>query len=122
MPPMSFNHLRPILWTDQIDETIRFYTEVLEFVCDEQNADWGWASLHRDGVAIMLAKPTEHAPFNGAKFTGSFYINVTDVEDLWATLKDKVNVCYPIESFDWGMREFCIYDNNGYLLQFGQNT
>jgi len=21
---------------------------------------------------------------------------------------------------DWGMREFAIYDNNGYMLQFGQ--
>jgi hypothetical protein len=29
-------------------------------------------------------------------------------------------VCYGIEDFFYGMREFAIYDNNGYLLQFGQ--
>ena len=28
--------------------------------------------------------------------------------------------CYPIEDFHYGMREFAIFDNNGYLLQFGQ--
>jgi len=37
-------------------------------------------------------------------------------------LKDKVRVCYPLENFEYGMREFAIYDNNGYLLQFGQET
>jgi len=37
-------------------------------------------------------------------------------------LKDKVEVCYGIENFHYGMREFAIYDNNGYLLQFGQDV
>ena len=41
-------------------------------------------------------------------------------EQIWERLKDKTNVCYPIETFEYGMREFAIYDNNGYLLQFGQ--
>ena len=35
-------------------------------------------------------------------------------------MKDKAEVVYPIEDFDYGMREFAIRDNNGYLLQFGQ--
>jgi hypothetical protein len=39
---------------------------------------------------------------------------------LRAELKDKTKVCYPIETFGYGMREFAIFDNNGYLLQFGQ--
>ena len=25
-----------------------------------------------------------------------------------------------IETFDWGLRGFAIYDNNSYMLQFGQ--
>jgi hypothetical protein len=29
-------------------------------------------------------------------------------------------VAYPLEDFHYGMREFAIYDNNGYMLQFGQ--
>jgi len=29
-------------------------------------------------------------------------------------------IFYPIENFDYGMREFAIRDNNGYILQFGK--
>ena len=35
-------------------------------------------------------------------------------------LKDKARISYEIDNFPYGMREFAVYDNNGYLLQFGQ--
>jgi hypothetical protein len=31
-------------------------------------------------------------------------------------------VVYPIEDFSYGMREFAIRDNSGYILQFGKPT
>ena len=117
---MLFNYLRPMLWTDKLDETILFYSEKLGFACAEKNEEWGWAAMYRDSVEIMFAKPNEHAVFTRPLFTGSFYINVDDVEALWKKLKDDVSIVYPIESFEWEMREFAIYDNNGYMLQFGQ--
>ena len=43
-----------------------------------------------------------------------------DVSAIWEALKDTVEVCYELEDFEWGMREFGIYDNNGYVLQFGE--
>jgi uncharacterized glyoxalase superfamily protein PhnB len=52
--------------------------------------------------------------------TGSFYFTTDDVDDLWQELEDKARVCYDIENFEWGMREFAVYDFNGGLLQFGQ--
>lgn len=118
----KFNYLRPILWTSQLTETIAFYVENLGFTCGECNEDWGWATLHRNDVEIMLAKPNAHTPFEKPVFTGSFYINVQDVDALWNQLKDTCKLCYDIETFEWGMREFAIYDNNGYLLQFGQEV
>ena len=39
----------------------------------------------------------------------------------WELLKDKAEVVYPIEDFEYGMREFAIKDCNGYMLQFGQD-
>jgi hypothetical protein len=36
------------------------------------------------------------------------------------TRKDKARICYELEEFEYGMREFAVYDNNGYLLQFGE--
>ena len=117
---MTLTFLRPMLWTEHLDATIKFYVEVLGFTCREKNDEWKWASLVRDDVWIMLAAPNEHTAYDKIGFTGSFYFTTDDVEALWAALKDKAKVCYDIETFPWGMREFAIYDNNGYLLQFGQ--
>ncbi len=116
---MKLTYLRPILWTEQLHETIDFYTNILGFTCGEFNDDWGWASLHRDDVNIMLAKPNEHTAFEKPLFTGTFYFSTNNADEMWEFLKDKVKICYPVENFEWGMREFAIYDNNGYMLQFG---
>ena len=43
-----------------------------------------------------------------------------DVENLWKQLKDRSSIVYPIEDSSYGMREFAIRDNSGYILQFGQ--
>ncbi|MGX7667383.1 bleomycin resistance protein [Flavobacterium pedocola] len=118
----KFQPIRPMLWTNELKETIAFYVNVLGFTCGEYNEEWGWASLHKDEAELMLARPNEHTPFEKPMFTGSFYINVDQVDELWERLNEKVNVCYEIETFEWGMREFAIYDNNGYLLQFGQDV
>jgi catechol 2,3-dioxygenase-like lactoylglutathione lyase family enzyme len=118
----EFTDLRPMLYTADLDATIAFYVSQLGFTLDERNDEWGWASLSRDQVALMIAKPNAHTPFDKSTFTGSFYFNTTDVDALWAAWKDKANVCYGLDTFAYGMREFAIYDNNGYLLQFGQPT
>ena len=54
--------------------------------------------------------------------TGGLYIYTDMVDLMWTELKDKLKVCYPIETFDYGMREFAVYDCNDYLLQFGQDV
>lgn len=109
-----------MLWTEDLDGTIGFYVDVLGFTCVEKSDDWGWASLRLDQVWIMLAKPNEHTPYEKIGFTGTFYYTVDDVEEMWSKVHDKASVCYGIEDFEWGMREFAIFDNNGYMLQFGQ--
>ncbi len=53
-------------------------------------------------------------------FTGAIYIHMDGIDELWEKVKDRAEVCFPVQNFDYGMREFGIYDNNGYLLQFGQ--
>lgn len=118
---MKTTRLTPILWTNELEETISFYTQVLGFICGERNNDWGWAALQNNDTELMLARPNEHTPFDKPVFTGSFYFNVSDdIDALWNELKDKCNIVYPPDNFDWQMREFAIKDNNGYTLQFGQ--
>ncbi len=116
----KFTAVRPILWTENMDDTIGFYTQVLGFTLLGRNGDWNWASLRKDEVQIMLSQPNEHEKSEKIGFSGSFYFNVDQVDELWEDLKTKAKICYEIETFEWEMREFAIYDNNGYILQFGQ--
>ena len=115
----NFKPIRPMIWTSEIKVTIDFYVNTLGFICREFNEEWGWAALQRDEAEIMVATPNENTPFDKPTFTGSFYIVLDNSDELWEVLKDKCKVCYEIETFDWKMREFGIFDNNGYLLQFG---
>lgn len=117
---MKLQTLTPMLNTWDLQASIAFYTEILDFKCEKFSEERGWASLKRDKVAIMLARPNQHMGHTAPVLTGSLYIKTDDVDGCWKKIKGRARVCYPIESFEYGMREFAIFDNNGYLLQFGQ--
>ena len=114
---MKLNHLAPMLTVMSMDETIEFYRDLLGFAC--VNRINGWATLLNYDVEIMIALPNAHVPFEKPQFTGSLYMKLDDVDALWQRVKDNVTVVYPIENFYYGMREFAIRDNSGYMLQFG---
>ena len=107
-----------MLRTWQMDESIAFYRDRLGFSLESSME--GWASLSREGVGVMLSAPNAHEGDVEPRFTGSLYFFAEGIERLWAQVREHVRVCYPLEDFDYGMREFAIYDNNGYLLQFGE--
>ncbi|HEY9196081.1 MAG TPA: VOC family protein [Mucilaginibacter sp.] len=116
---MALKKITPVLYTKQVRETVDFYVNNLGCTCVGYDEDWGWATVQRDDIEIMFSLPNAHEPFGMPKFTGSLYIRTDKVESIWAELKDHAVICYPIETFSYGMREFGIYDYNGYLLQFG---
>lgn len=116
----NLKEVRPVLYTKEFAETVAFYSTKLGFECVGGDGDSGWATMQRGEIQILLSLPNEHIPFTKPSFTGSIYLVVEDVDAFWEELKDNAQVCYPIETFDYGMREFALYDNNGYLLQFGE--
>ena len=117
----QFKRVTPKFYTTHLQQTRTFYEQILGFTCLAYEPDWGWSLYGRDHVQIMYTLPNEHLPFREPMFTGSIYIYLeTAIEELWLNLKDQVQVAYSLNSFEYGMREFAIYDNNGYMLQFGQ--
>lgn len=114
--------IAPILTTENLAETIEFYTKVLGFICDVHDQHNGWASVSRDNVTIMFGAPNAHIPFEKPEFTGSLYMYTDDVDSEWEKIYQNITVCYPPDTFDYGMREFGFYDNNGYLLKYGQTA
>ncbi len=117
---MAFRTLAPILTTDDMDRSVRFYVDVLGFTCGMQTA--GYSNLNRDVVRIMLAAPNAHLEWQGPEFTGQLYIGLEtpeEVDALWTKVKDRAKVIYAVDNFDYGAREFGIADDNGYGLAFG---
>ena len=119
---MTIEALTPVFRTWQLRATVEFYVEVLGFTCEALDEELGWASLRRDNAALMLSGPNEQEGDVAPAFTGSLYLRTDDVDALWQHVKDRARVCYPLEDFEYGMREFAIRDNNGYILQFGQEV
>lgn len=111
--------LVPVLRVPDVAATATWYRDVLGVECDNHERE-DWTLLRRDGVELMLSAFNAHEGDFACVFTGSLYLRCDDVEAWWLRLKDKARVCYPIESFEYGMREFAVYDCNGFLLQFGQ--
>ncbi|HZN13166.1 MAG TPA: VOC family protein [Acidimicrobiales bacterium] len=136
----KLTELRPMLIANDLTETIGFYTSRLGFECtgmwtppDHEDGVPVWCQVVRDGVALMFNKgdpePHEHENAPGLihadvpEMSGSIYINVDDVDALFAELQPTV------ETFEWepatfphGMREFALRDCNGYLLVFGADA
>ena len=106
---MKLNRVVPMLWVENIEQTVVFYRDVLGFYCPGQLE--GWACLVNHEVELMISLPNQHETFEKLGFTGSLYFQPDDVDLLWDDLKDKAPVVYPIENFTYGMREFAIRDN-----------
>ena len=117
---MVLTEIRPMLRTPDVDGTLAFYTRKLGFKCSHQMPQWEWAQLVRDNIRIMISGLNEHAGDIEPRFTGSLYITCDNVDQLWTEFSEQVEISYKREEFEYGMREFGIYDNNGYLIQFGQ--
>ena len=115
---MTVSAVTPMLTVVSIEAAVNFYRDILGF--RHETSTPAWACMSLDGIEIMFSLPNQHIPFTKPVMTGSLYFRTDDVESLWSRLKDTCQVEYALEEFEYGMREFAIRDNSGYLLQFGQ--
>jgi uncharacterized glyoxalase superfamily protein PhnB len=115
---MKIRGLVPMLGTHNLPKTIKVYKENLGFECrgSYPESEPCWASLWNGDFEIAFSINEKTLSMNG-----TIYLYVDNVDEVWTRLKDKVEIVYPIENFDYGMREFGIKDNNGYILNIGEN-
>lgn len=122
---MKIKQLIPMLESDDMEKTIRFYTETLGFqvfnVMKEEGKAY-WCNLHRDDAEIMFTSRNVHSASKRATFTGVLYFYPDDVDALWKELKDQVKVEWEPQDFGYGMYDFAIRDNNDFILAFGQTV
>ena len=121
---MKIKQLIPMLESDDMEATINFYTQTLSFSIFDvaKNEDGGiyWCNLYRDDAEIMFTSRNAHSPEVNATFNGVLYFYPDDVDALWQEFKDRVKVEWEPQDFGYGMYDFAIRDNNGFILAFGQ--
>jgi uncharacterized glyoxalase superfamily protein PhnB len=117
---MAIQGVSIALSTEDVARSVKFYVEQLGFTCSLQLE--GFARVRLGAADIMLVQPNAHLPWQGPRFTGSVYLNVDNVDELWESLKTRARIVYPIETMEYGAREFGLLDDNGYQLSFAQHV
>jgi len=102
-----------------------FYVEKLGFRV-AFNYDDFYAGVERDGITIHLKLSNSPDPRRQVKQREDHldvYITVDDVAALYAEYQSRdVMFAQPLETKPWGMQEFVVWDNSGYILHFGQDA
>jgi uncharacterized glyoxalase superfamily protein PhnB len=108
----------PMLQANDLEETIRFYTQTLGFEVEQQTSRW--CSLWWDQAELMFYEGGADSVATG--MSGLLYFYPDDVEALWEQLKGRVAVERELQMMEYGMLEFAIRDCNGYILSFGESA
>ena len=123
--------LTPNLIVANVQRSIDFYRDVLEFTVAQTVPDQGpfvFAIVKRGGVEVFLNAPEPaHAeypaladrPIGG---TLTLFIEVTEIEAAYARLAPLVKVVMPFEKKWYGMTEFAFTDPDGYIITYAQRT
>lgn len=115
------SHLSPVLPVNDVEETIKWYEEKLGFHTDftwEEPATY--AVISRDGIKIHLTKKDDD--FQPSRVHTALYVFVFEVDEVFEEFKSKGVDAREPQTYDYGMRDFDLYDLNGFRLTFGQST
>jgi uncharacterized glyoxalase superfamily protein PhnB len=123
---VTFESATPSLIVSDMAASLAFYRDVLGFELKDSVPDappFVFAWLERGDVKIFLndAKPVV-AEFTTLRAgnTSTLFIIVNDVDGLHAEISSRSRVVMGLKDQFYGMREFAIFDPDGYLVTFAQ--
>jgi catechol 2,3-dioxygenase-like lactoylglutathione lyase family enzyme len=106
-----------------LEAAIRFFTETLGFDAPFRAADYAYVQRETVGFRLLEQTGPDGAPPGNRRF--AYYIDVHDVDRLYAELKPKLdalppgNVHGPADK-SYGQRELLVLAPDGNLIAFGQ--
>lgn len=117
MPQMRY--ITPFLRVPDTDKAVAFFTDTLGFTVSIRAGEY--AFVYRDDVAFRIVEDPL-TPRGGGRYTS--YIDVDDVDALYAELKPKLDLLpaghvQPPCDQPYGQREIAIIGPDGDLIGFG---
>ncbi|MGR3503902.1 bleomycin resistance protein [Pseudaestuariivita sp.] len=120
---MRLTQITPFVPCTRLATQIAFYRDCLGFTVGFE-AD-NYAFLRRDDVAVRLVQVDATVDLTHPERQGSFYIDVTDIDGVYAAMKPALDalpegrVRAPFDQ-DYNQREFHVIDEDCTLIFFGE--
>lgn len=121
---MKFIRVTPFMHVPDIEAALAFFTDTLGFTKYFQ--DGAYAYVQRESAAFRLLQNVgdDGAPPGNRRF--AYYIDVEDVDALYAALKPKLDLLPPGDVHGpadkpYGQRELCVLAPDGNVLAFGHS-
>jgi catechol 2,3-dioxygenase-like lactoylglutathione lyase family enzyme len=128
----AFLRLTPNLVVRDVEKSLRFYCDVLDFELDKhvpEQPPFVFASVRGGGVEIFLnefnASIAEYPAFGQVPIGGTltFYVAMQGVNELYEKVRcDGCKILMPIETKFYGVREFAIADPDGYVITLAERV
>ena len=119
----QFKRVIPVLKVRDLEETIDFYIRHFGFslcwrAANDGSGENGMVQLGDISILFSTGAHLGSEP----QFSGSIYIDMVGVEEFYEKVKDAVPIVWPLETMDYGSKEFGVRDCNGYTLAFSEAT
>lgn len=126
---MQLQSLTPNLMVKDVNQTLKFYTDILGFevvqtVPEQGSFDWGM--VKSGDVEIMFQKEasiiSDYPTLQNSKPGGalSLYIHVESIQKWYAQLQTKTEIIKPLCQTFYGANEFAFTDPDGYILTYSE--
>ncbi|MGN6437412.1 MAG: GNAT family N-acetyltransferase [Agriterribacter sp.] len=115
---MNFQSVIPILYSSDVNASIRYFVEVLGFT-----GSWTWdeapsfGGVDKGHVRLFFCKDGQGQP-------GTWLaINVDDIEAYYEFIKSRgAKILSDPQTYDWGLREMLVETPDGHKIRFGQGV
>jgi len=131
--------LTPNMAVKDVRESVNYYVENFGFklvmaVSEDKSSigdelvdgkEYIWANVMNGDVGFMFQKEDSFIDDIGEVYaklgaSSTYYIEVEKIDELYAKVKDRVEIHKTIDTTWYGAEEFYVCDCNGYILGFSQ--
>lgn len=128
---MKYQSLTPNLGVKSVNETVKFYTEVLGFkqvASVPESGELVFAIINAGNVNLMFQQleslRDEYPELNdhSEKMAATFYIKLQNKNSLYEKMKDTKYLVKELHTTPYGAEEFALCDNNGFILTITEDT
>lgn len=129
---MEYQTLSPNIGVKSVDETVKFYTEILGFdltmSVPSPDGSLQWAMVKGGGATFMFQEMEnlieEYPQLTKRTVLGAitFYVKMRGMQSLYEKLQKTEHIAKEMHKTFYGADEFAIFDNNGHILTITEDA